>query len=55
MNEVVIYESSEIQIQVEVVFDGETAWSTQNQLSNLLIKPSKTSACTLTTVLEKEN
>ena len=35
MNEVVIYESSEKQIQVEVAFDGETAWLTQNQLSNL--------------------
>tara|TARA_R110002167_G_scaffold117729_6_gene293888 strand:- start:682 stop:1026 length:345 start_codon:yes stop_codon:yes gene_type:complete len=35
MNEVVIYESSEKQIQVEVEFDGETAWLTQNQLRNL--------------------
>lgn len=35
MNEIIIYESAENQIQVEVEFDGETAWLSQTQLSQL--------------------
>lgn len=35
MNEIIIYESSENKIQVEVEFDGETVWLNLNQLATL--------------------
>ena len=35
MSEIIIYKSEENQIQVEVEFDGETVWLSQNQLSQL--------------------
>ncbi|WP_157429233.1 RhuM family protein [Aequorivita sublithincola] len=35
MNEVLIYKTNKNQIQVDVEFDGETVWLTQNQLSQL--------------------
>jgi len=35
MSEIIIYKSDKNQIQVEVQFDGETVWLSQNQLSQL--------------------
>ena len=35
MNEIIIYESSENKVQVEVEFDGDTVWLSLNQLTML--------------------
>lgn len=35
MNEILLYTSKENSIQVEVEFDGETVWLSQNQISEL--------------------
>ena len=35
MNEIIIYETAENQIKVEVEFDGDTVWLSLNQLATL--------------------
>lgn len=35
MNEILIYEAANQQIQIEVEFDGNTVWLTQQQISRL--------------------
>lgn len=38
MNEIVIYQTSDNQTQIDVKFEGETAWLTQSQLSELFMR-----------------
>jgi prophage maintenance system killer protein len=53
MNEIIIYESSENQIQVEVEFDGNTVWLNRNQLAALFDRDVKTIGKHITNVFSE--